>query len=81
MQRRDALISTSAVSESRTRPRFEIDDSPSLANPYLAELPKDGIKHRIRAQAQGFAEKVETVAFDGDVSMHIVLSKTADKDR
>jgi eukaryotic-like serine/threonine-protein kinase len=40
------------------------DDAPLVGNPASATLPRDGLSHRVRAEAPGFARKIELVVLD-----------------
>jgi serine/threonine-protein kinase len=54
--------------------RFSIDDGPQLDNPFMGLFPRDGRPHVIRASAQGYSVKQETVVFGEDVTLRFALS-------
>jgi hypothetical protein len=41
-----------------------IDDVLVSSNPYVAKYPRDGAEHVLRATAQGYSPKTQTVTFD-----------------
>jgi serine/threonine-protein kinase len=55
--------------------KFRIDDGPWEDNPYIGSFPRDEKPHVIRAKAEGYSPKEETVTFKDDVSIRISLSK------
>ena len=53
--------------------RVSIDGAP-VATPADAKMPRDGREHLVRVEAQGFESHVESVRFDNDVAMSVVLT-------
>ena len=49
-----------------------IDGAP-VAAPSDAKMPRDGKEHQVRVEAAGFEPHVETVRFDNDLALSIVL--------
>ena len=56
--------------------QVSIDGAPVTA-PYDARLPRDKRDHLVRVEAPGFEPHVETVRFESDVTMAVVLTKPA----
>lgn len=53
-----------------------IDDAPLDANPYSGAFPKDGLAHRVRAEAKDYVARTEVVVFDKeDVAVTLTLLK------
>ncbi len=55
-----------------------IDDAPLDGNPFKGAFPKDGLSHRVKAEANGYTTKNEVVVFNqDDVAVNITLAKRA----
>jgi serine/threonine-protein kinase len=55
-----------------------IDDAPLDGNPYNGAFPKDGLAHRVRAEAKDYIARTEVVVFDkDDVAVTLTLPKRA----
>ena len=53
-----------------------IDDAPLDGNPYNGAFPKDGLAHRVRAEAKDYIARTEVVVFDkDDVAVTLTLPK------
>ena len=55
-----------ALSSSPAEARLFIDDAPLSGNPYNGAFPKDGLAHRVRAEAKDYLSRTEVVVFDQD---------------
>ena len=56
--------------------QVSIDGAP-LATPADARMPRDGRDHLVRVEAPGFEPHVETVRFENDLAMSVVLTTRA----
>jgi eukaryotic-like serine/threonine-protein kinase len=57
------------------------DDAPLSGNPASASLARDGLSHRVRAEAPGFVRKTELVVLDSsNVSVDLELEKEVKDD-
>jgi serine/threonine-protein kinase len=56
--------------------RLFLDDAALAGNPFKGNLPRDAAAHRLRAEAPGFVEQVESVTLDQDQSVGITLART-----
>ncbi len=56
--------------------KLYIDDAPLDQNPFNGAFPKDGLSHRVKAEANGYTSKTEVVVFSQDaVTLDIPLAK------
>jgi eukaryotic-like serine/threonine-protein kinase len=56
------------------------DDAPLTGNPVTATFPRDGLTHRVRAEAPGYEHKIELVALDSsNVSVQLDLTQESDE--
>jgi serine/threonine-protein kinase len=72
-----AQIVTASRVEVRASPpsaRLYVDDAP-VSNPYVADLPKDGTTHRVRAEAPGYPAKTRSFVAGSDGDFDIVLER------
>lgn len=53
-----------------------LDDAPLEFNPYSGDFPRDGLSHRLRAEANGFVTETKLVSFaDARASVYIDLKR------
>jgi serine/threonine protein kinase len=58
--------------------KLSLDDTALSGNPASAAFPRDGLAHRVRAEAPGFKPKTETVTFDqAAIQVPLTLEKAA----
>jgi serine/threonine protein kinase len=64
------------ISTNPVAAHVSIDGAP-LATPGDARMPRDGREHLVRVEAPGFEPHVETIRFESDLAMSVVLTKGA----
>jgi serine/threonine-protein kinase len=65
-----------ALSASPPDAKLFIDDAPLDANPYNGAFPKDGLAHRVRAEAKDYVARTEVIEFDkDDATVNLTLQK------
>ncbi len=56
--------------------KLTLDDAPLEGNPFTGAFPRDGLAHRVRAEAKGYLPRTEIVVFDKDAaSVSLTLPK------
>ena len=55
-----------------------LDDAPLPSNPFTGRFARDGLVHRIRAEAPGYVTKLEIVRFGEAITQHVTLERVAD---
>ena len=64
------------LSSSPPEAKLFIDDAPLDGNPYNGAFPKDGLAHRVRAEAKDYIARTEVIVFDkDDVAVTLTLPK------
>jgi serine/threonine-protein kinase len=54
-----------------------LDDAALPSNPFTGKFPADGLSHRLRVEASGFASRTQLVIFDKDGSIEVALAPSA----
>jgi serine/threonine-protein kinase len=70
-----------SVSANPPEAKIFLDDKPLSGNPAKIKLAKDANKHELRIEASGYATKTESITFERDRSMDVVLVKDAGADK
>jgi hypothetical protein len=70
-----------SVSANPPEARIFLEDKPLAGNPATARVPRDGAAHRLRVEAPGYATKLDSITFERDRSMDVVLVKDAAADK
>lgn len=52
-----------------------LDGGPALENPFVATVQRDGIEHTVRAAAPGYVDNTQTLRFDRDKEIVLVLTR------
>ena len=68
-----------SVSARPPEAKIYLDDKLLAGNPWKGKLQKDGASHTIRIEAAGHVTKTDTLTFERDRMMDIVLAKEPDK--
>lgn len=71
-----AQVSSSITIRLQAEPaqaRWIVDGGPSLPNPQLLVVPKDGLEHEVRIVLEGYAEHRQRVRFESDQELNVVL--------
>jgi eukaryotic-like serine/threonine-protein kinase len=58
--------------------RIFVDDAPLPSNPFTGRFPRDGVLHRVRVEALGYATGNELLAFERDAARTITLTELLD---
>ena len=79
-----SVSTTAAVAEVRIKltvsppsARITIDGAP-VSSPYLANVPRDSRAHISRVEAPGLEPHAEIVRYEGDITMLVTLTKSAE---
>jgi eukaryotic-like serine/threonine-protein kinase len=54
--------------------RMFLDEAQLPSNPFEGTLPRDGARHRVRVEAEGFVSRVEDVTLDHDWTLDLELA-------
>jgi serine/threonine protein kinase len=46
-----------------------LDNAPLMTNPFIGDVPRDGLSHSVRAEANGFSTETRLATFGGPVEM------------
>ncbi|MFT3774672.1 MAG: serine/threonine-protein kinase [Minicystis sp.] len=57
--------------------KLYLDDKPLAGNPFKGKLPKDSASHQLRIEATGYSTRTDTLTFERDRSIEVVLGKAA----
>jgi serine/threonine protein kinase len=77
----DAPRTRFTVRASPADTKLFLDDVPLVVNPFVGEFPRDGLSHRLRAEANGFVTDRQFVAFSGETATVVLdLKRQTKKD-